>query len=170
MNELIVMRVVHIVGGALWVGAVVFNGVYLIPALAASGPAAGPIMAHFQRRHFFTVLPVIAVLTLVSGARLLQVASDGFSSAYFASGSGRTYAVGGALALLAFLIGITIVRPSMNRATTLSGSIASATDDASRAAISAEAGALRRRGASANQVVASLLVAAVVAMAIGRYM
>ncbi len=170
MSELMVLRVIHVVGGAFWVGAVVFNSAFLLPALAASGPAAGQVMANLRRRHMLTVLPVVAILTLLSGLRLIQIASGGITTSYFETGSGRTYATGGALAILGFLIGMSVVRPALNRVAALGATMATAQDDATRAAIGAEIGAVRRRGASANAIVAVLLVAATVAMAIGRYM
>lgn len=170
MSELIMLRVIHVVGGMFWVGTVVFNSLFLIPALAASGPAAATVMGHLQRRRLFVVLPIVALLTLLAGVRILQIASGGFSAAYFASATGRTYAIGAALAILAFLIGVSIVRPAMDRVGRLGASIATAQDDAARSAISAEMGALRRRGASANAVVAALLVVSAISMAVGRYM
>ena len=44
MAELIVLRLVHVLGGIFWVGAGLFNMVYLGPAMAAAGPAAAGSM------------------------------------------------------------------------------------------------------------------------------
>ena len=48
--EIIVLRLVHIVGSILWVGAAVFNMVFLAPTLRRVGPSAGPVMVALRRR------------------------------------------------------------------------------------------------------------------------
>ena len=94
-GELLVLRLVHIVGGMIWVGTGVFNSFFLMPTLAQAGPAAGQVIAGLQKRRLFTFLPVVALLTILSGVRLMQITSAGFSPAWFASTPGRTYAAAG---------------------------------------------------------------------------
>ena len=43
------LRVLHIVGGAFWVGTAVFIAAFLGPSLRAAGPAAGPIMSYLTQ-------------------------------------------------------------------------------------------------------------------------
>ena len=63
----IVLRLIHVVAGALWVGMVTFVTYYLQPALQEAGPEGGKVMAALQRRGIMTVMPILAVATLVSG-------------------------------------------------------------------------------------------------------
>jgi hypothetical protein len=42
--EVLVLRLVHILGGIAWVGFAAFNTYFLIPSLGEAGPAAGPVM------------------------------------------------------------------------------------------------------------------------------
>ena len=93
--EILVLRLVHILGGIFWVGSGLFTTFFLVPALASSGPSAGPVMTALQRRHLFTALPVSALLTILSGLRLMWIGSAGFAPAYFASASGGGGAGGG---------------------------------------------------------------------------
>lgn len=109
--ELLVLRLVHVLGGVFWVGSALFMAMFLFPALASAGPAAGQVMGALQRRRMFTILPVVALLTVLSGVRLMQLTSGGFSAAYFNSPSGRVFAWGGTFAIAAFVIGILIARP-----------------------------------------------------------
>ena len=113
--EILVLRVVHVLGGVFWLGSGLFTSFFLMPAFAGSGPAAGAVMAGLQRRRLFTVLPIVAVLTILSGLRLMWIASRGFSPVYFESGMGLTLAVSGALAIvggvLIFVIGVTKPAP-----------------------------------------------------------
>src|SRR5688572_115483 len=102
--ELLVLRLVHIVGGIFWVGSGLFTSLFLLPALARSGPAAGAVMAGLQRRRLFTALPAVAVLTMLSGLRLMWIVSAGFSASWLASATGGTYAASGAAAIVAFVL------------------------------------------------------------------
>ena len=101
--ELLLLRLVHILGGIFWVGSGLFTTFFLIPALGRTGPAAaGPVMGALQQRRLFTVLPTVAVLTILSGIRLLQITSAGFSGAYLATLTGRTFLWSGLAAIAAF--------------------------------------------------------------------
>src|SRR5688572_9502158 len=105
--ELIVLRLVHIVGGMIWVGAGVFSALFLMPALRDSGRSAPAVMAALRARHLFVFLPVIALLTILSGVRLMMIVSGGFQAAWFRSPSGNAYAWSGLIAIVVFVMGIT---------------------------------------------------------------
>src|SRR5687767_4768281 len=112
-TELIVLRIIHILGGIFWLGSGLFTAFFLIPALGRLGPAsAGPVMGALQQRRLFTILPVIAVLTILSGIRLLQIASAGFSAQYFDSRTGQTFLWSGVAAIIAFLLSVLVSRPA----------------------------------------------------------
>jgi uncharacterized membrane protein len=167
--ELIILRLVHILGGIFWVGSALFTTFFLIPALGTIGPAAGQVMGALQKRRFMTVMPIVTLLTILSGVRLMWISSAGFSGAYFTTAGGRTYASGGLAAILSFLLGIIVIRPAMTNAARLGAALAAAADDAARAALSAQTQALRQRGALASAVATVLIIVAAVAMAIARY-
>jgi len=168
--ELIVLRLVHILGGIFWLGSGLFTSLFLVPALARLGPAgAGPVMGALQQRRLFTVLPLVAVATSLSGLRLLHIASNGFTPAYFGTSTGRTFLWSGIAAIVAFLFSLIVVRPAMLRANTLGASMATLAD-AERGTRAAEVERLRRRGASGNVVAILLLVFAGAGMAVARYL
>ena len=165
--ELIVLRIVHVLSGIIWVGTAVFMGFFLGPALSTMGPAAGQVMGGLQKRKFMIVLPTVAVLALLSGLRLMMIASGNFGPGYFQTSSGRTFAGAGVLAILAFLIGIVVNRPTMVKMGQLQQSMAS--DPVSKDAIAAEIKKLQNRMMFAGSVVTLLLIAAAVGMAVARY-
>lgn len=167
--EILVLRLVHVVGGVIWVGFAAFNTYFLIPALGGAGPAAGPVMARLQERKLFTVLPWIAVATIASGLRLLMITSTGFSGGYFATRQGFVYAAGAAAATVGFLIALLVTRPSMLRAGALMASRAAA-PAAEQARIDGQAALLRAKAGVSGQVSTLLLLAAAVAMALARYL
>ena len=166
---LIILRLVHIVLGAFWVGTMIFNAFFLMPSMLEAGPDGMKVAAGLAKRRFLDVLPPVAGLTILSGLWLYWKASLGFQPAYMGSAVGMTYGLGAVAALIAFGLGIAIMRPSMLNAAALSQAAASAAPD-DRAAKLAEASALRLRGAQTAKVVAVVLIIAVAAMAVGRYM
>ena len=168
--EILVLRLVHILGGIFWLGSGLFTALFLVPALARVGPAgAGPVMGALQQRRLFTVLPIVAIATILSGVRLLHIASSGFAPAYFGTGTGRTLLWSGIAAILAFLLSLIVARPAMVRATALATSMATLSD-AERGTRAAEVERLRRRGANATALAMLLLVAAASGMAVARYL
>jgi uncharacterized membrane protein len=169
-SEILVLRIVHIVGGIFWLGSGLFTTFFLIPALGRLGPAAaGPVMGALQQRRLFTILPVVALLTIVSGVRLLQIVSGGFAPAYIASATGQTWVWSGMAAVAAFLLSMLVARPAAVRSGQLGASLATL-PEAERAARSGEIERLRRRGGVASTVAMVLLIGAAVGMAVGRYL
>ena len=167
--EIIVLRLVHVLCGMLWVGAMVFMSAFLMPALQQVGPAAGAVMGALQRRRLMTFMPVVATLTLLSGFRLYWIMSDGLAAAYVESPVGITFGVAGLLATVGFVLGLAVARPAMARAGALAQRVASA-PEAERAALQAEMAGLRQRGRAASLAVATLVVLAAVRMAVARYL
>ena len=167
--EIIVLRLVHVVGGIFWVGAILFNSLFLFPAMMEAGPGAGAVMAGLQRRKMMSILPLVALLTILAGARLMSIASAGSGGQYFQSTTGRTLAIGAAAGIIAFFIGILVGRPSGMRAGQLAAAIAKA-PESERATLAAELAAVNRRAKLASNSVVVLLVIAAGAMAVARYL
>jgi hypothetical protein len=153
---MLVLRLIHVGGGAMWVGMMAFMVFFLTPAIAEAGPAeGGKLMAALQRQRIMIIMPVIALLTIGSGVWLMLRAYGGPGN-LAASRMGMALNVGALAAIVAFLIGIIFMRPAMMRATVT-------TDPA-------EAQRLRARGAMLGRLVARLLMLALAAMAVARYL
>jgi uncharacterized membrane protein len=166
---LLVARVLHVGLGVFWAGALIFNAAFLLPAMQAAGPSAGAVAGGLIQRRFLDVLPVAAIVTVISGLWLYWHVSAGFAPAYMRSAAGMAYGTGSALALVALVLGISIVRPSMLRAAAL-GKAAMEAAPADRERLAGEAMALRSRAGGAARVIAWLLGLATVAMAVARYL
>lgn len=164
-----VLRVLHIVLGVLWVGMFFFMTFFLLPAMQEAGPGGAAVGAALQRRRLLSVMPLLAIVTLLSGGWLYWIVSDGFTLAYVHSTMGRTLAMGGVFAVMAFVIGITIYRPAMMRAAAIAASLASGSES-ERASRNAELSGLRARSKLSGHVIGGLLLLSVVAMAVGRYL
>jgi hypothetical protein len=167
---LITLRLVHIVLGVVWVGMVVFTSVFLMPAVQDAGPEGGKVMAALQRRGVMTVMPLLALGTLLSGAWLYWRASVGLQTAWITSRPGLAFGLGGIAAIVAYVLGVVVMRPAMLRVTALSQGLVSLGTDPERAERMGEIKRLRARGTLASRTVAALLIVAAAAMAVARYL
>lgn len=168
--ELLTLRVIHILGGIFWVGSLMFTSFYLVPAIRSSPVVAGQVMAGLQKRRLFTILPIVALLTIASGLRLLAIDSAGFSGSYFSTSTGRTFGAGAVVATVAFLLSLLVGRPAFVRVGRLGASLAAATDEGKRQRIAAEIQRLNRRATIANAIVVALLLLTALGMATARYL
>jgi uncharacterized membrane protein len=166
--ELLVLRLIHVLGGVFWVGSGMFTAFFLMPALKDSGPAAAQVLAGLQRRRMIVILPVNAIVTMLAGVRLMQITSGGFARDYFTTPMGTTYAVSAILAIVSFLLGIIVARRGALRLTRLTQMAASGEMD--RAKLKAEMEAVQRRMAVATTVSLTLLLLSAAGMAVARYM
>lgn len=163
------LRFAHVVFGALWVGMMAFQVFFLAPVLAEIGPGAGPVMAAFVKRRIPVIMPVFALIAIVSGMWLFQRMSGGNMQALMATPMGKGFGIGGAVALLAFLIGVVVMRPAMMKSMKLGEAIATARPE-DRAAIQAELQQLRARGTTLGKLVTWMLLFTLAAMSVARYL
>ncbi len=168
--EVIVLRLIHILCGMFWVGGTIIMTLFLGPVLGGLGPAAGPVVAGLTQRKLHVAMAATAGLTVLSGIRLLMIASAGFQAAYFQSPVGRTFSMAGGLALLGFIVGMAVTRPAMMKAGALGQQLHGTTDPAARERLASALEAARRRGVAGGMVVMLLLLLAVAGMSVGRYM
>ena len=166
--ELLVLRLIHVLGGVFWVGSGMFTAFFLMPALKESGPAAAQVLAGLQRRRMMVILPVNAIVTMLAGIRLMQITSGGFARDYFTTPMGKTYAVSAILAIVSLLLGLVVARPGALRLTRLTQMSASGEMD--RAKLKAEMEAVQRRMAVVTMVALTLLLLSAAGMAVARYM
>ena len=167
--ELIVLRLIHILSAIVWLGSGVFTAIFLIPALSGSPTVMGQVVAGLQRRYYFVANPTVATLTILSGARLLYIDSAGFAPQYFDTGTGRTFAISGAAALVAFILSLGVARPAAVRAATLSGLLAATQESPERERLVKQLDRVRRRGALATTLSIGFGIVAASGMAVARY-
>ncbi|MEP6550404.1 MAG: hypothetical protein ABJB95_04435 [Gemmatimonadales bacterium] len=167
--ELLVLRLVHILSAILWLGSGLFTTFFLIPALAGSPAVVGQVMAGLQRRRLFAVLPTVALLTILTGLRLLWIDSAGFTSGYFDTGTGKTFANAGLAAIISFLLSVLVARPSAVRAGVISASLAASPAAPERERLQAELERVRRRATVSSMLGVGLGILAASGMAIARY-
>ena len=166
---LLILRWVHILGGSLWVGFAVFVTFMLAPAIDDAGPGAAGIMPALGRRGMMTVLPLLALGTVLSGIGLFWKVAGGQFGSYLRTPTGLVLCLSGIAAILAYLVGILVTRPAMMAAAAILQSLADGPDE-ERAQRLATANQLRARGALAGKYGSGLLLLAATGMAVARYM
>ena len=166
---LILLRFVHIMCGVFWAGTLLFFATLVEPSIRESGPDGARVMQALLRRHYLTIMPVVAGLTILSGVDLLRRVSGGFAPAWFTSPTGLTLTVGSLAAFVAFLIGVFVMRPAALRVGRLAQAAAQSPEGPGREAQLAEVQAIRRRALWGGRWVACLLTLAVAGMAVARY-
>ncbi len=167
--SILIARVLHIGLGVFWAGAMIFVAAFLLPSIQEAGPDGAKVAVGLAKRRFLDIMPVAALVTVLSGFYLYWKSSAGFSPDYMGSPTGMAIGLGSVTALLALALGLTIVRPSMKRAMKLAQAAAGAPAE-SREGMQAEAQTLRGKAAGAGKAVAWLLAATTIAMAVARYL
>jgi len=167
--EFLVLRLVHIVSGVFWIGGGLYTFFFLGPALASTPAVMGQVMAALQKRGVFTAQQIAAGLVLLSGIRLLMIDSAGFSGSYFATGTGKTFAIAGIFAVIAAVFNFGVARPTMERAMRVGAALAAAADAGEKARLTQQLDRLRKRGAIAGMLAVTFGILAASGMAVARY-
>ncbi|MEO7965147.1 MAG: hypothetical protein ABIT38_14675 [Gemmatimonadaceae bacterium] len=166
---MVILRILHIVGGVFWVGAVLVSVLFLFKVVTDLGPLGGQMMGAFIKHRFFDAIPAAALVTILTGLDLFRRVSAGFDSAWMGSGRGITLSIGALAGLIAFVVGIFIGRPASMKAFALMERAGPMPDGPEKAALIAEAAPLRARGMGALRLAAALLVVATIGMAAAQY-
>ena len=167
---LVTLRLVHIVLGVFWAGTMFFFVLFLEPSLRSLGPDGGKVMIKLFERGYMKVLPIVAILTVLSGLWMMWIVSSGFEPAWMGSRLGMALSTGGTLAIVAVIIGIVVVRPAGVRIWAIAREMPSVTDEGVRNTLTAEMGKLRARTVGSSRIIFALLIGAVALMAVARYL
>ena len=170
MTEIYLLtRIVHVVLGGFWMGAIAFVAFYLMPAVAEAGPDGAKVMAGLIRRKYLNVVPAIALVNLLSGLWLYWRVTNGFDPALSGTRGAIAFGSGGVIAIIAFHIGVLGMRRNILKAGAIAARAGAMAESPERAALLAQAGALRARASFYAPIVAVMLILTMSLMAIGHY-
>jgi hypothetical protein len=166
---LILVRLVHVSSAMIWFGGAIIGGFFLAPTAEALGREGAAFMDHLlRRRRLGALFPIVATLTVLSGAALYWRDSGGLQTAWITSGSGITFTIGGLAAIIAFVGGFILIGPAIAAQTAVRQELAAGDGVPSEAQRERLAWADRRMRL-ANRIDLPLIILAGVTMAIGRY-
>lgn len=111
---LIVLRIVHVGSAMAWFGGAIISSFFLLPTAQALGPAGQPFMDQLMnRRRMGIFFPIVAALTILSGAALYWRDSGGLQADWISSPPGLAFTIGGLAAIAAFVGGMILIGPSV---------------------------------------------------------
>lgn len=166
---MIVLRLLHIVAGVFWAGTAIFVAAFLVPSARATGPDGGRLVQHImQHRRLPIYLGIAMVLTTLSGLTMFWLFSARTGGAWARSPQAITLGVGALLAIAGGIVGAALSAPIGLAIGALADRIQAGNGPPS-AEQSAEMARLQQRITVATRTAAALLLGAVVAMAVARY-
>ena len=159
------LRIVHIVGGVFWAGGVFMMAFFIGPAVAATGDAGQKFVGYLVGQlKLSTRLSAAAGSTVLAGAILYWIDSDGLSSAWTRSGAGTGFTIGALFGLAAFVLGILA-----GRAIRELGKLGAQTQGKPAPKQMAQIGALQQRQTMLTKYTAYTLIASIIFMSVARY-
>ncbi len=165
----LLLRLVHILGGIFWVGAMLLLAGFLIPAVRATGREGGRFMQHLmQQRRLPVYLGVAMLLTVLSGFTLYGRLIAATQGAWAGTRPGMAYGFGGLAAILGAVVGMAVSGSAGRRMAAIGQSVGQG--GAPSPEQQAELGRLQNRMMTGSRLAAGLLLIAAAAMAIARYL
>lgn len=170
MNYLmIVLRILHILSGVFWVGAALMLTFFISPTVGATKEAGQGFMRHFMgQTKFNLVMWTAAITTVLAGAILYWLDSDGLTSAWMRSGPGIGFSIAAGFALLGLIAGVFQGKNS-NAMAQLGGQIQAQGSPPSLEQ-AARLQSLGKALAIGGKLNATFLILAAIGMAIARYL
>ncbi|MCQ3937644.1 MAG: hypothetical protein DPW18_11445 [Chloroflexi bacterium] len=165
---ILVLRIAHIAGGVLWVGSAILYLLVLIPAVRSSESAGQKFMQNFGPR-FGKMMGLVTTVTVLSGALLYARFFSGGISFIWTTGAGAAFTVGALAALASYVIGSTVFGKTQEKIGALGAAMAGAGGPPKPEQVS-EMNRLQSFLMKAYQFDLVLLVVAMVAMAVARYL
>lgn len=164
-----ILRLVHLACAIFWAGAVMYNAWFIVPTVKRLGPDGSKFMQELPRTNRFPlVMMVTGTLTVLFGVLLMEFLSGGFKPDWFKTEYGMIVSSGGTLAIIAWLLGMTVNLPitmklgSIGKAVAASGGIPTPEQ-------AATIQRLKKRLMTFLQVIAGLILLATILMAGARY-
>jgi uncharacterized membrane protein len=161
-----VLRLVHILCGAFWLGCAVTLGFFVAPALLNGEVLGAQKLKHIMvRGRLGVILPVVVILAIVSGLWLYRIDFPHMQMQHLTPRA-LDYTLGGFLAIIAFVVGISINSPTGSKIAVLADAMDPAAPTASQ---DAELVRLSRKLLISARATGILTLGAGAFMALARY-
>jgi uncharacterized membrane protein len=162
----LLLRLIHILAGIFWVGAIFLIAGFLLPTARATGREGGRFMQHLmQQRRLQIFLAIAMLLTVLSGFTLYARIASATHGAWAGTPPGIAYGVGGLAAILGALVGMLVSGSAARRMAAIGQR-----EGGPSAEQQAEIARLQGRMLLGSRLVAGFLAVAAVTMAIARYL
>ena len=166
----IVLRLLHIITGVFWAGAVFFAVSFLFGSIRDAGPAGNAVARQLIGvRQYPKKIFVIALIAVLSGFALYSQNISISDGAFARSRAGMVYGLGGVASMLTLVLGMIVMTPTSTKMGKLGAAI-QAGGGTPTPEQAAELARLQGKMTMGSRIAATLLLFTVVTMAIARYM
>jgi hypothetical protein len=166
---ILLLRVLHVVGGVLWVGGAAIHTLFIEPTAKATGPEGSKFVQYLMgRRNFAAFMNICSAATILAGGLLFWNSSGGLQPAWLASGPGVVFTVGSVIGIVVYLLGLFLIKPRAERLAALGRQIGAAGGPPAPAQL-AELQQIDQQMSAIGRVDFALLMGALFTMATARY-
>jgi uncharacterized membrane protein len=163
----IILRLIHILAGVFWVGAMILVAWFLLPTARSLGREGGRFVQHLMmERRLRVYLGIAMLLTVLSGITMYARMAAATHGAWAGTPPGIAYGVGAVAAILGAAVGGAIGGSAGRRLQAIGQAVGAGGPSAEQ---QAEIVRLQDRMARGAAIAAGLLIVAAAAMAVGRY-
>jgi succinate dehydrogenase/fumarate reductase cytochrome b subunit len=167
---MIVLRLLHVITGVFWAGAVFFAVSFLFGSIRDAGPAGNAVARQLIGvRQYPKKIFIIALIAVISGFALYAQNVSMSEGAFARSRAGMVYGLGGVAAVLTLVAGMVIMTPTSSKMGALGAAIQAGGGTPSPEQ-AAEMARLQAKMTMGSRIAATLLLVVVITMAIARYM
>ncbi len=168
MTTFLIVRVLHILLAAVWIGAVFAATFFFLPAIQEAKAAGGQVMHGVQKRGMLMFIPSMAGLVTLSGLYLYYHFTSGFDPVISGSMAGRVFGIGGIAGILAAIIGSGVGRKA-RKVVALMQQAGPMPDGPGKATLMQQAAALQQSMATSSKITLVLMAIALICMSVGHY-
>jgi uncharacterized membrane protein len=160
------LRIIHIGAGVFWVGSSLTMMFFVGPTVGATGDAGQKFLGYLMNnRKISARISAAAGASVLAGAILYWIDSQGFTSAWVKSGAGTGFTIGALFAIVGFVFGIFVGRT--NKALAQLGAQIQGKPSAEQ---TIQLQTIRKQQATYSTLSAIGLILAVVFMSVARYL
>lgn len=166
----LIIRILHVLLAALWIGATAFAVLFLDRLLTQTDRASSTtVLTTLGRGGLNAFMASIGGLTVLSGLWLYWRFTGHFDPALSASRGARVFGTGGLAGIIALIVGGSVIGRTFRKMTALATRAASLSDGSERTAVLAQIDSARARVHTTGWLVLLLQIVALATMAIGHY-
>ncbi len=163
------LRLLHIGCGIFWAGSAIYLAFFIDPAAKALGTDGTKFMQQLVKTNRFPIVMLVApLITVVAGVLLIWRLSGGLQAQWLSTRFGTVLTAAGVFAIIDFIIGFSVSRPSSFRIAKIGKAVAAGGGPPTRAQLE-ELQMLGKRISTATRIIAVLLILVVIGMSVFRY-
>ena len=166
----LVLRLMHIIGGVFWAGGTFLVAGYIEPTARASGPEGGKFMQRFAGQSGYSqAMGIAAIANVLAGLLLYWKDSGGLQLVWITTSAGLAFTVGGLAGIAAAVVGFGMSGRAAGQLAQVGKEIASAGGPPAPEKL-AQIQALQEKLRLGGRINVVLMIIALLGMSLARYL